>query len=131
MVSEIKPRKLWAVVLVSLILNPVIGMCYVNKGRNAFFYFLASIILVILPCVLVQFDVLNVNLVDFVKVNLLIWYVIGAIHCCIIAKRLDYPQTGKWYSSLSKSSVIASCYSEAIVSFLQFTTNDKTRTTCL
>ena len=103
MTAQMKPRKLWGVIFVSLILGPIISMCYINKGRIAFFYFLALIMTLILSFVVVYFDVLNTNPFDLFDINLLLLQIVGTIHSYVIAKDSDYSQPMKWYNSLLKA----------------------------
>ena len=98
MLTAFKARKPWAAAIITLIFGPVIGMCYINRGRVTFTYFVITILFAGLPFLAAEAGILPIHPVD--AMGIISWglNIIGGIHAFQIAKQRHYPEPFKWYS---------------------------------
>jgi signal peptidase I len=98
MFAAFKNRKPWATALVALFLGPVIGMCYLNRGRLAAFYFLMSLLFLCFTVVAIKRGFLPFSYDDAPLIVVQILDIIGAVHCVWIAKTQSFGASANWYS---------------------------------
>jgi signal peptidase I len=98
MLTAFKTKKPWVAVIITLLLSPVIGMCYLNRGKAAIGYFILTLFAATAGCAMIFFGILNINPKKLIMVIGLIIGIIGAIHTYILAKNRNVDEPLKWYS---------------------------------
>lgn len=96
--GAVEARKPWVAALLAIIFGPVVGMCYLNRGRIAFVYFVISISLAGLAVLVAHADILSVHPRDNINITSLCLQVIGSIHCYHVARCRDCSELFRWYS---------------------------------
>lgn len=91
-------RSSWAAAFIALGLGPVIGMCYVNRGKLAVSYLMLVVIVLVAPFLVASYGILDTHPLDAINVAFVILLIIGAIHCFLTAKRRNRSERIKWYA---------------------------------
>jgi signal peptidase I len=121
MFKAFRDRRPWAASLVCLVLSPVLGMLYLNRGRYAFLYWLGSLLFVVF-CLAVWPSLFPTKhsgltyIIDF-PVN-----VLGSVHGFFLAKGWA-PETrlrwyAHWYSTLGIALIFPGLLALCIRTFL-------------
>lgn len=93
-----KSRKPWVAAIISLILGPLIGFAYINRGRWAVTYIFISVAVLIIILSLSHIGIISAGIDYFPFIFLLTVHSIGAMHCLWIAQQQTIIEPRKWYS---------------------------------
>lgn len=84
---------------VTLMMSPVIGMMYLNKGRLALVYLGVTLALILLDEVLANYNVKDYEIISLCTTLAL--YLVACVHTYRIAKAKTYELPFKWFSRFS------------------------------
>lgn len=107
MFRAFRERRPWAAALVNLILSPVFGMLYLNRGLYAVCYWVASFFFTIILWVIFPGFFLTREFSDFVYLAVLPLHVIGAVHAFFLARKRPLEPRLKWYAHWYWAFVVA------------------------
>ena len=91
-------KKVWITTLISFLLGPSFGFCYLGKGKTALFYLLGGLLVVIAIFVMRQYDIISMHPVHLMNNGLLALDLAGTAHCFTVARRQEIFSHSRWYS---------------------------------
>jgi signal peptidase I len=91
-------RKPWLAALLTALLGPVIGMCYIGRGRLAVAYILVTIVLALLLFAAAYLGFAPVHPADAMRWLLIALQVGGVAHVFFEARRYDHTKPIEWYA---------------------------------
>lgn len=99
-----KDRRPWVAVILTLVLSPVLGMCYLGKGRWALGYLLLMVLTFSLLPVVAHFGLLPIGVEKSISYSIYLINTVGAVHGYRSAARAYpfVPQAwfARWYALL-------------------------------
>lgn len=91
-------RSRWIALIVSLVLGPEFGMCYLNRGRLALLYLLAALLSACLPFIFISFTGLKFSPFQMAYAAILAQRIFGSVHCFIIASKDAMTRPLAWFA---------------------------------
>jgi signal peptidase I len=91
-------RKPWAAALLTALLGPVIGMCYIGRGQLAVAYIIVTIALALLIFGAAYLGLAPVHPADTMRCLLIALQVGGVAHVFFEARRYDAARPVEWYT---------------------------------
>ena len=102
MVSAFKNRRPWAAAVLTFLFSPVLGMCYLGKGRWALIYLLLMVLAFCLLPVAAHLGELPIGVEPANNYAIILFNIVGAIHGYRVGARAGafVPQAwfARWYS---------------------------------
>lgn len=91
-------RRPWAAALIALFFSPVVGMLYLGRGCCAAAYFLAFLLIFLLPAVAANLGLLLLPAAIVINLLGLVLVIAGTVHCYRLAKRRGGQRPAEWFA---------------------------------
>jgi signal peptidase I len=98
MKNPFNSRRPWAAALLTALLGPVIGMCYIGRGQLAVAYIVVTVALALLVFGVAYIGLAPLHPADTMRYLLIALQVGGVAHVFFEARRYDAAQPVQWYA---------------------------------